>query len=58
MKQLEQRDPDAAQVAQLRVYAGLTMQEIAAATDVSEKTVQRRWRFARAWLIAAIGDGQ
>ncbi|MGD1916201.1 MAG: ECF-type sigma factor [Phycisphaerales bacterium] len=58
MKQLEQHDPDAAQVAQLRVYAGLTMQEIAAATDVSEKTVQRRWRFARAWLIAAIGDGQ
>lgn len=56
LRHFEHREHEAAQVAQLRIYGGLTLQEIAAALDVSEKTVQRRWRYARAWLVAALGE--
>ena len=56
MQHLEKLDPEAAQVAQLRVYAGMGAGECAAALDVSTKTVQRRWRFARAWLVHALGN--
>ena len=56
MQKLEQLDAEAAQVAQLRIYGGLAAHECAAALDVSSKTIQRRWRFARAWLISTLGD--
>ncbi|QXQ07482.1 sigma-70 family RNA polymerase sigma factor [Sphingosinicellaceae bacterium] len=49
-------DPDRARVVELRFYAGLTMTEIAVAMNNSVSTTERRWRTARAWLIAAL-DG-
>ena len=49
-------DPDRARVVELRFYAGLTMTEIAVAMDSSVSTTERRWRTARAWLLAAL-DG-
>ncbi len=39
-----------AQVVELRFFAGLTIEEIAALLDVSEPTVKRDWVVARAWL--------
>lgn len=39
-----------AQVVELRFFAGLTVEEIAALLDVSEPTVKRDWVVARAWL--------
>ncbi len=51
-------DADRARVVELRFYAGLTMTEIAEATDSSVSTVERRWRAARAWLLAALRDGE
>ncbi|MBX3438863.1 MAG: sigma-70 family RNA polymerase sigma factor [Planctomycetaceae bacterium] len=48
--------PDHAEVVQLRYFAGLTHDEVAAMLGVSIETVHRRWRFARAWLHRAI-DG-
>ncbi len=47
-------DPDRARVVELRFYAGLTLAEVAVALDVSESTVERRWRGARAWLLSAL----
>jgi RNA polymerase sigma factor (TIGR02999 family) len=47
---LEQESPDEAQVVRLRFYAGLNVDEAAATLGVSSATVERRWRFARAWL--------
>lgn len=47
-------DADRARVVELRFYAGLTMPEIAGALDISVSTAERRWRTARAWLIAAL----
>lgn len=42
--------PRLAHVVELRYFAGLTETEIAAALDISIRTVQRDWRKARAWL--------
>jgi RNA polymerase sigma-70 factor, ECF subfamily len=40
----------AARIVEYRVFAGLTLEETAAALGVSVKTVQRTWLAARAWL--------
>jgi RNA polymerase sigma factor (TIGR02999 family) len=38
------------QVVELRFFAGLDVRETAAVLGISEPTVKRDWRFARAWL--------
>lgn len=47
-------DADRAQVVELRFFAGLTLEEIAEFLKISESTVQRRWRGARAWLLSEL----
>lgn len=49
--------PDAAKVVNLRYFAGLTVEEVAAITEVSVSTVERQWRFARAWLRSRLEPG-
>ena len=44
-----------AQVVEARFFGGLTVPEIAESLGVSEVTVMRDWRVARAWLMAALG---
>jgi DNA-directed RNA polymerase specialized sigma24 family protein len=44
----------AAQVAELRIFLGMTNEEIAANLGVCERTVKRDWEFAQAWLMAEI----
>lgn len=51
---LEERDPRAAEVVQLRYFAGMSVAETAETLDVSERTVKREWAFARAWLRKAL----
>jgi RNA polymerase sigma factor (TIGR02999 family) len=50
LDRLAEADPRKAEVVKLRVFAGLQVQEIAAALNLSEKSVQRDWTFAKAWL--------
>lgn len=57
LDQLKQEDPTAAEVTRLRYFCGLTVREIAQATDVSERSVAREWAFARARLLQILGDG-
>lgn len=47
---LEDHDPRVAQVVRLKFYAGLTIEQIASALDLSERTIKSDWAFARAWL--------
>lgn len=47
---LERIDTLAAQVTELRYFAGLTISETADVLDLSPMTVKRRWALARAWL--------
>jgi DNA-directed RNA polymerase specialized sigma24 family protein len=44
-------------VVELRYFAGLGVDETASVLDVGRATVVRRWRYARAWLLAYLsGD--
>ena len=51
---LEEVDPRAARVVELRFFGGLREEDIAAALDVSVITVKRDWKAARAWLAARL----
>lgn len=51
---LEREHPDAARLVLLKFLMGLTMTQIASIESVSKRTVERRWRFARAWLQAEL----
>jgi RNA polymerase sigma factor (sigma-70 family) len=55
-RRLEEQDPDAADVVRLRFFAGLSVEETAQMTGLSERTVKREWAFARAWLYDALRD--
>jgi len=57
IRRLESQDPQAAEVVRLRFFAGLSVEEAAAATGLSERTVKREWAFARAWLYDALAGG-
>lgn len=48
---LEAEDPRAAEVVKLRYFAGLSVAEVAEAMEVSPRTVEREWTFARARLL-------
>jgi RNA polymerase sigma factor (TIGR02999 family) len=50
LSRLAELDERAAQVIELRFFAGTTEQETADALGVSLNTVKRDWDFARAWL--------
>ena len=49
-------DPEAAQVAKLRIFAGLAVEEAAQALSTSRANAYRQWAYARAWLHARLGD--
>jgi RNA polymerase sigma factor (TIGR02999 family) len=50
LQRLEKDDPRRSRVVELRYFGGLTNDEIAAVLQVSPATVERDWRYARAWL--------
>lgn len=54
LKQLQQLDARAAQVVELRFFAGLNEEEVAQVLGVSKITVQRDWKTARAWLMSRL----
>jgi RNA polymerase sigma factor (TIGR02999 family) len=52
---LEAEDAGAAEIVRLRYFAGLSVDETAAALGVSPSRVDRDWRYARAWLHREMG---
>ena len=54
LAQLEALDARQAHVVEMRFFAGLELDEIAVALDVSERTVKRDWHKARAFLYQAL----
>src|SRR5262249_27503339 len=51
LQALEAIHPRKSQVVELRFFAGLSVDETAAALQVSADTVKRDWRFAKVWLV-------
>jgi len=56
LDRLTVEDPQKAEVVKLRFFVGLENAEVAALMGISEKTVQRHWAFAKAWLARAIKE--
>ncbi len=50
LDKLKDADGTAAELVQLRYFAGLTLVEAAEILDLSERSTQRVWTFAKAWL--------
>jgi RNA polymerase sigma factor (TIGR02999 family) len=50
LKELAISNPQYGQIVELRYFGGLTIEETAAVLDISHTTVERGWKFARAWL--------
>ncbi len=50
-------DESAAELAKLRVFGGLTVEEAGEALGMARATAFRSWSYARAWLTAALADG-
>ena len=55
LERLEQVDPELCRVVEMRFFAGLSHPEISKVTGIALRTVERRWRQARAWLQAELG---
>jgi RNA polymerase sigma factor (TIGR02999 family) len=51
---LAEEDPTSAEVARLRLFAGLPIEEAAAALGLSRAAAFREWAYARSWLTAAL----
>jgi RNA polymerase sigma factor (TIGR02999 family) len=49
-------DGEAAEVAKLRIFAGLSVDEAAQALSTSRANAYRQWAYARAWLHARLRD--
>jgi RNA polymerase sigma factor (TIGR02999 family) len=47
-------DPQKAKIVELKFFGGLTSQEVAEQLGVTERTVERHWAYAKAWLFQAI----
>ncbi|HEY6563574.1 MAG TPA: ECF-type sigma factor [Pirellulaceae bacterium] len=54
VRRLEKENAEAAAVVRLRFYAGLSVDETAKTLELSPRTVDRRWEFARAWLYRSL----
>ena len=56
LQRLERLDPQQCRVVELRFFGGLSMDETAAALDISAASVKREWVSARAWLLRQLTD--
>ena len=52
LEQLAQLDAQQAEVAEMRYFAGLTVEETAEALGISPRTVKRNWALAKGWILS------
>src|SRR4051794_29180652 len=56
LTRLADEEPVVAEVVKLRYFAGLTIDQTAAALQLSARTANRHWVYARAWLYQQLGQ--
>jgi RNA polymerase sigma factor (TIGR02999 family) len=54
LEKLQTEDPQKARIVVMKFFGGLTNQEVAQAMGVTERTVERQWAFAKAWMFQTI----
>jgi RNA polymerase sigma factor (TIGR02999 family) len=57
LERLAEHDPLKAKVVELRYFAGLSGDQVAAVLGLSPSSADRQWVFARAWLRRQLGFG-
>ncbi len=57
LTRLGEEDDSAQQVVELRFFGGMTTKETAEALGMAERTVHRRWAYAKAWLFQELRAG-
>lgn len=55
---LAKRDPQAAELVQLRFFVGLTQQQAAGVLGISRRTADRTWAYTRAWLFQQVASSR
>ena len=55
---LAAEDPMSADLVKLRYFVGMSMEEVAATLGLSQRTAERTWTYARAWLKRRISSGR
>ncbi len=50
LEKLSTQDSQTAELVKLRYFAGMTLPEAAVALEVSQRSAERLWTFAKAWL--------
>lgn len=58
LDRLAEREPAKAELVKLRFFAGLSLDEAAAALGISRATAKRYWTYARAWLYTQVEGGE
>ena len=58
LTELEREHPLHARLVKLRFFAGLTLDQAAAAMEISPATADRYWKYAQAWLAARLREGE
>ena len=56
LERLKAENPETARIVVLKFFGGLTNEEAAEVTGVTERTVRRQWTFAKAWLFQNIAE--
>ena len=56
IQRLQTEKPHLAEIAMLRYYSGLSVEETASALGLSPRTVKREWAFARAFLVRELKE--
>jgi RNA polymerase sigma factor (TIGR02999 family) len=56
LERLAREEPAAAEVVKLRYFAGLTIEQTAAAMGLAVRTANRHWAYARAWLYQQMSE--
>ncbi len=56
LSRLADLDPRRARVVELRVFGGLTHEEIAQVLRISQQSVMRDWRLAKAWMLRELNE--
>ena len=54
LEQLRNQEPEKARIVVMKFFGGMTNQEVAENLGVTERTVERQWAYAKAWLYQNI----
>ncbi|MDC0936554.1 ECF-type sigma factor [Pirellulales bacterium] len=57
LQRLQEIDPRRSRVVEMRYFAGMRIDEVAQALEVSEATVKRDWTVAKLWLARELNGG-